>query len=332
MAVGLSVTPTLHPHLVNGRSGDPALFVERLHRREALLFDCGDLTALSNRDLLRVHHLFVSHLHMDHWIGFDRLLRVHIGRDKLIRVVGPHGLIERLHHRLQGYEWDLTERYNADLVFVATEAGAAGPERSAQFRFLARFAVEPLPAPEPLAADDLAVTSALLEHHGPCLGFAVAERAHANVWKVRLAERGLAPGPWLQALKSAVLAGAPDGMPIELSDKSRLPLAALRDLVTVGPGQRLAYVTDVADTPANRTAITALAHGADLLFLEARFATNHATEAAARAHLTTAACGEIGRAAGVRRLEPFHFSPRYDGEEDRMLAEVAAAFAGAPVV
>jgi len=50
--------------------------------------------------------------------------------------------------------------------------------------------------------------------------------------------------------------------------------------------------------------------------------------AAERAHLTTAAAGQIAREAGVRRVEPFHFSPRYTGEEERMLSEVMAAFAG----
>lgn len=47
-----------------------------------------------------------------------------------------------------------------------------------------------------------------------------------------------------------------------------------------------------------------------------------------RAHLTTAAAGRIARQAGVRRIEPFHFSPRYSGEEARMLNEVMTAFAG----
>ena len=36
----------------------------------------------------------------------------------------------------------------------------------------------------------------------------------------------------------------------------------------------------------------------------------------------------IARAAKVRRVEPFHFSPRYEGMEDRMLAEVDGAFTG----
>jgi ribonuclease Z len=36
----------------------------------------------------------------------------------------------------------------------------------------------------------------------------------------------------------------------------------------------------------------------------------------------------IARAAGVRRVEPFHFSPRYAGQDVRMLNEVNAAFEG----
>jgi ribonuclease Z len=30
----------------------------------------------------------------------------------------------------------------------------------------------------------------------------------------------------------------------------------------------------------------------------------------------------------VRLVEPFHFSPRYDGEEARLIAEVMASFGG----
>jgi ribonuclease Z len=91
-------------------------------------------------------------------------------------------------------------------------------------------------------------------------------------------------------------------------------------------------VTDVADTAANRAAIVRLARNADLLFIEAAFAEADAALAAERAHLTTAAAGSIAREAGVRRIEPFHFSPRYAGEDDRMLAEVMAAFAGSPTI
>ena len=103
-------------------------------------------------------------------------------------------------------------------------------------------------------------------------------------------------------------------------------LGSLRDLLTVTAGQKIAYVTDVADTPANRAAIVALVQNADVLFIEAAFAGADAALARERAHLTTTAAGEIAREANVRRVEPFHFSPRYAGEQERMLAEVMAAF------
>jgi ribonuclease Z len=324
-----AVTPTFHPRLVNGRFGDPALFVEMLHRREALLFDLGDLSALSTRDLLRVSHAFVTHMHMDHFVGFDTLLRVHIGRDKTIRLAGPEGICERVYHKLQGYEWDLAEKYEANLIFEVSEVRTDGQRRAACFRFSRRFAWEP---PPPRAEPDCSgfeVHAALLEHHGPCIGYALSEPAHANVWKSRLEEGGLATGQWLQALKAAVLANAPDETPIDLPDGRRGRLGELRELVTVSAGQKVAYVTDVADTPHNRAAIAELAENADLFFLESRFASKDFEQARRRAHLTTRAAGEIARAAGVRRLEPFHFSPRYDRDEERMIEEVMRAFSGA---
>ena len=324
------MTPTFHPRLVNGRFGDPALFVEMLHRREALLFDMGDLSALSTRDLLRVSRVFVSHMHMDHFIGFDALLRVHVGREKTIRITGPEGLCERVHHKLQGYEWDLAEKYDADLVIEASEIRADGKHHAACFRFKRRFAWEPPPQRSGSDLDGFEVRAALLEHHGPCVGYALSEPAHANVWKVRLQERGLETGPWLQELKRLVLAGAGDDTPVALPDERTASLGEVRELVTISPGQKVAYVTDVADTPANRAGIAQLASGADLFFLESRFAAADGEEARERAHLTTTAAGEIARAAGVRRLEPFHFSPRYDGEEDRMISEVMSAFESAP--
>jgi ribonuclease Z len=320
--------PTMYPRLVNGRFGDPALFVEILHRRDALLFDLGDINALSARDLLRIGHVFVTHMHMDHFIGFDTLLRVSVGREKTIRLAGPRGLCDRIFHKLQGYEWDLVERYATDLVLLAREIGEDGPLRAVRFAFKRRFAWDEQDSGEidfHDAGDGFRLEWAILEHHGPSIGYAVREPAHANVWKSKLDERDLPTGHWLQSLKAAVLAGAADEHPIEMPDGTARPLADLRDFVTISRGQKIAYVTDIADTPANRAAVARLAEEADLFFIESRFAADDADQARVRAHLTTTAAGEMARAAGVRKLEPFHFSPRYEGEEQRMLDEVFAA-------
>ena len=324
--------PNLHPRLVNGRFGDPGLFVEMLHRRGALLFDLGDLSPLSARDLLRVSHVFVTHTHMDHFIGFDALLRVSVGRDKTIHMVGPAGFTDRVQHKLLAYEWDLVGRYETDLVFDVVELHQGGRTRSARFRFKRAFAREEEREGQAtdgiVAADEgFEVRAAVLEHHGPSVAYAASEPIHVNVWRNRLEERGLAPGHWLQALKRAVLEGRPDSFEVELAGGVRAPLRGLRDLISLSEGQKIAYVTDVADTPANRLAIAELAHRADTLFIESCFAAADAGHARERAHLTTRAAGEIGRAAGARRLEAFHFSPRYD-DEAAMLAEVEAAFRG----
>jgi hypothetical protein len=39
------------------------------------------------------------------------------------------------------------------------------------------------------------------EHSAPCLGFAIEEIAHVNIWKNRLAELGLPVGSWLRSRK-----------------------------------------------------------------------------------------------------------------------------------
>ncbi len=323
--------PSFHPRLVNGRFGDPAMFVEALHRRNALLFDMGDLAPLSARDLLRITHIFVSHTHIDHFIGFDTLLRICVGREKTIQLVGPAGFLDRVHHKLQGYEWDLVDRYEADLIFQVTEVLSSTSGRQARFRFKSGFHPEDRAKTSfqdgaVAVGEGFEVRAAILDHHGPCLGYVLSEKAHANVWRNRLDERGLPTGLWLQALKQAVLEGRPDDHPVELPGGCVVTLGELRDVVSISAGQKIAYVTDVADTLGNRTAICSLAAGADAFFIEARFAAADAEQARDRAHLTTTAAGEIAKAAGVRKLEAFHFSPRYEGEEERMLAEVKAAF------
>jgi ribonuclease Z len=113
--------PLLHPFLVNGRSGDPALYVETLFEKGAILIDLGDLANLSPRRIQRLEHVFVSHTHIDHFVGFDRLLRVLVGREKVVRLYGPTGFIAQVHHKLAAYCWNLVDRYAADLVFVVTE-------------------------------------------------------------------------------------------------------------------------------------------------------------------------------------------------------------------
>jgi ribonuclease Z len=326
--------PFLHPRLINGRTGDPALYVETLFEARAILFDLGDIAALPPRKIHRLEHVLVSHTHIDHFVGFDQLLRILVGRDKTLNLYGPPGFIDQVHHKLQAYRWNLVDRYACDLILVVNEIDAAARMGRARFRLKGAFAPEPLDS-LPVVNGTIHIepgyrlSAVVLDHGMPCLGFAIEESVHVNVWKNRLAELGLPVGPWLRELKRAVIEERPDDYPVRIdAGRDGVELGSLRSAVTVTAGQKIAYVTDAADTPANRRAIIALARNADFLCIEAPFAAADSALAAERAHLTTTAAGEIARQAGVRRVEAFHFSPRYAGEEERLLDEVATAFAG----
>lgn len=338
------MTPLLHPFLVNDRFGDPALYVEFLFDKRALLFDLGDLHALGPRKILRLSDIFVSHAHIDHFIGFDQVLRVLLGRDKQLRLFGPTGFIDRAAHKLGGYTWNLIDRYASDLVFTVMEVRSETEARTAQFRFSRAFrreAEHDLRLHEGLIFDDGAfkLRAALLDHRVPCLGFAVEEHAHVNVWKNRLDDLGLPTGPWLRELKQAVLRGEPDDTSFRVwwreAGKNRekhFPLGQLkREVLEIVPGQKIGYVVDAAYSEANREKIIELVRHADTLFIEAAFARDEAERAMERYHLTTEQAGRLGRLADVRRLEPFHFSPRYAGQEDRLRREVELAFQGVGV-
>ncbi|HJX29013.1 MAG TPA: MBL fold metallo-hydrolase [Thermoanaerobaculia bacterium] len=330
--------PLFHPRLVNDPFADPGVYVDFLFEKRALLFDLGDLGPLSSRQLLRVSHAFVSHAHMDHFAGFDALLRILLGREKVLRLFGPPGFLDRVEHKLAAYTWNLVESYENELLFRVTEVASDGgltADFSSRTGFR-RGPVAPVSLPGGVLADEetFLVRTAVLDHRIPCLGFALEEKFHVNVWKTGLESLGLPTGPWLRDLKSAVARGEPDHTPVAVRwredgqvHERQVPLGELRDRVLrVVPGQKIAYVTDVVYHPANAAAIEALARDADLLFIEATFAADEEERAAEKHHLTSRQAGLLGRRAGARRIAPFHFSPKHSEDGDRLLREALEAF------
>ncbi len=323
--------------LVNEPFGDPGLYVDFRFERRAFLFDLGDNAALAPRKLLRVSHVFVSHTHMDHFIGFDRLLRICVGRHAALAMYGPPGFIDRVEHRLAAYTWDRADRYEVALLITATELDEAGATRSARFDTRRRFEREPLPdgrVGDGVIVDEreFQVRCALLDHRTPCLGFALEEKTHLNVWKNRLVAMGFKTGPWLAELKRAALAGAPDETPVRVwwrevqgVHEQTVALGALKPALEFVRGQKLGYVTDVVFHDANFDRIVALARGADLLFIESVFLDQDVAHATQKQHLTARQAGLIARAAAVRAVIPFHFSPRYTDREAALREELDAA-------
>lgn len=336
------MTPRFHPRLVNGPSDDPLLYVDFLFERRALLFDLGDVRLLPPRKILRISHIFVSHTHMDHFVGFDPLLRLFLGREKRLRLFGPPGFIGQLEHRLASYTWNLVERYPGDFTLLAHELHPEGVRISAEFHCRHGFRREGEREEEfrdgvILEEETFRVRTSFLDHGTISLAFALEETRHVNIMKNRLAELGLPTGPWLAELKRQVLAGAADVTPVRAwwRENGRLVerLFSLGELrtraVRVVPGQKIVYVSDAAPTEENGELIVALARGADQLFIETPFLEADRHLAGARSHLTARFAGSLARRAGVERVIPLHFSPRYQGREHELQEELGRAFRGA---
>lgn len=324
---------SFRPNLVNGPFQDPALYVALRWQGEALLFDLGRIDRLSPAHCLRLSHVCVSHTHMDHFMGFDQLLRLTLPRDRELTFCGPPGLIANIEGKLAGYTWNLTASYTFRMTVVERHA-----DRLVRAGFAANtgFTREPLPdlpAPPDHLVEEPAfrIETTTLDHRVPCLAFRVSEPRHLNVRTDVLTARGLRPGPWLAELKAAVRAGDDDAS-IDVPGPAGVSAAAAgdlkRDLIDVRPGQRVAYVVDARFDPANAPRIVALARDADMLYAEARFLHADRDEADKRHHLTARHSGFLARAAGVRRLEVFHFSPRYQGMARAFHAEARTEFLG----
>ena len=269
--------------LINDPFGDPGLLVQFLLQKQVLLFDLGDLSPLSNGTLLKVSHVFVSHTHIDHFIGFDRLLRTLFGREKTLTIFGPENIIQNVEGKLAGFTWNLVELYSESLTIEVVEVRESGLLKGT-FRAIDRFKLcdeKEEPFVDGLIVDNpvFSVRAAILEHRVPCLGFALQEKPHVNINKDKLQSMKAEPGPWLNELKQSVLRSEPEstlitvpfGEPGNFRTKD-IPLGQLtNDLVEVFPGQKISYVVDTVFNDHNRKKIVELVESADVFFCESPF-------------------------------------------------------------
>ena len=329
--------PILHPTLVNDPLGDPGLFVQFLYEKRAFLFDMGDQSPLTNADLLKVTHVFISHTHIDHFIGFDRFLRLMFGREKTITLYGPENFIANVEGKLAGFTWNLVDRYDESLTLEVVEVHR---DRlcKATFRAIEKFKrnderEEPWNGGVILDEPALSVSAAVLEHRVPCLGFALKEKFHVNINKDQLTAMHLEPGEWLNRLKQRIYEGASDDfliqVPIGGNGPQEIALGTLKEkLVTITPGQKIAYITDTVYTPENVPRVVNLVREADLLFCESPFTAEEEDRARDRCHLTTRQAGLLAKEAGVKQLKTFHYSKRHSHQTERLVQEAQETFSG----
>ena len=321
-------------HLVNGSTGDPLLFVDYPGRDDALLFDAGENGRLPASRLSDLAAVFLSHHHVDHLVGFDRVLRANLDRDKDLRVVGPEGTIDRISARVRTYEYPFFPFQKLRLHLLEL-----GPDRvrSAVLDWGAKLpppevAERPVdPAdltPTVFENDLLRVQAARVDHTVPCLSFAIVEAPGYHVDGRSLREGPLRPGPWVPRALDLLRSGAPEQTPVEV-DGGIFPLGRLRDrYFRKGRGGRIAYVVDTLWSDSSRPALLQLCRRATRLFCDSFYAQADLKKARTHRHMTASQAAELAREAKVDHLTLIHFSPRYAGRFDALVSEAAATFPG----
>ena len=316
--------------LVNGSIGDPALFIDDDGRDNALLFDAGENAALSDACLGDLEAVFLTHHHVDHFIGFDRIVRANLDRDKALHVFGPTGTINKIYNRIKSYEYPFFPFQKIVLELHEIEPGKlhSAPLLCAE-RFPKPKVVETnWEGPLIYQSAGLKVEATFVDHTVPCLAYAAVEEPRLALDPSRLAEAGISAGRWVNQAIQLIQASAPAEAPVAVPGSDRdFTLGELKSRFFVeSPGSRVAYVTDTAWSPAVRPQLLKLALGARRLYCDSFYAAAQAAQAEKYRHMTATQAAEFAREAEVEELVLIHFASRYKGQYEALLEEARAIF------
>jgi ribonuclease Z len=256
-----------------------------------LLIDCGEGAQMQLMKMgigfHKISHIFISHLHGDHYLGLMGLLfSMHLNRrEKELHIYSFPGLDEIILAQLRYSQSVLRFRLHFHCLTTTSEC---------------------------IWEDDaVTVTTLPLTHKLPCVGFLIREKQKP----FRIDKEKITPTTRLQ-----YLALFQQGKNV-LNERGEV-VARYQDY-TLPPKASIAYAycSDTAYTPALIEPLKRI----DLLYHEATFLTDESDKAIETLHSTAAQAAQLASEAGVKRLLIGHFSARYK-ELAPVLAEATAIF------
>lgn len=264
-----SATPTSSRH--------PTSQVLNQHERYFLI-DCGEATQIQLRrfkiKMQRIDHIFISHLHGDHYLGLPGLLgTMHlVGREKELHIYSPAGLQEIIN--VGHYHSKTFLKYK--LIFHVLE------EKSKSVIYEdEKMTVETIP----------------MNHRIPCCGFLFREKDNLrNIIKEKIDQYNI-PTQEISRIKK--------GEDYINAERKIIPNSELTS--EPPPPRTYAYCSD---TIYNESYIEQIKN-ADLLYHESTFATDMIERAKETHHCTAKEAGTIAQKANVKKLIIGHFSARY---------------------
>ena len=249
------------------------------HNEQLYLIDCGEGTQMQlmryRIKMGRINHIFISHLHGDHFLGLlGLILTMHLsGRTTPLHLYGPPGLDEILAVQLRWSETALNFACNATII-------REGPSRLF------------------FENEHLEVWSIPLQHRILCNGF---------LFKEKVGKRRLIPASIdTHGLRPHQIALVRRGEDIH-SDTGEMLIDHRDVTLPPHPQRSYAFCSDTRPVPEN----AGLLRGVDLLYHEATFLDDQHERAAATFHSTARQAAEFAAAAEAGELLIGHFSSRY---------------------
>ncbi len=314
--------------LVNGSTGDPVLYIDYPDVHNALLFDAGDNARLAMSKLADLTAVFITHHHVDHFIGLDRIVRANIDADKTLSLFGPIGTIAKVYDRIKSYVYpffpfqrialDVHEIHDDHIVVGRLECTRRFPQPVLERRDWHGGVV--------FENDDVAVEAVHVDHTVPTLAYAMVEKPGFH-FDTRQLERGLLrPGKWIDQTLRMLRDGVPEEAELDIAG-GRFRLKDLAEqYFRRSPGARVAFIVDTYPSPEVQPRLMALARKAHILYCDSFYAEAQAKAAAKHRHMTATRAAELAVAAGVDQLCLIHFSTRYRGRYQKLVDEAQAIF------
>jgi len=253
------------------------------------LFDCGEGTQMQmNRYKIRrsrIQHIFISHLHGDHYFGLAGLLTSMSMSDRKVplHIYAPQDL--QLILKLQVMAYDTILPY--DLFFHPIQN-------------------EGLLVDEP----QFSVSCFKVYHRIDAWGFLIKEkRKPKKIDAEKIKNYPAIPLPFYEHLQNGEDYTAPDGTIIK------------NEMVTYAntPPRSYAFSADTIFSPSIAEQIS----GVTMLYHEATYLKALEERAASRHHCTTVQAATIAKLAGAQKLLIGHFSSQYDNDKLYLFEEEA---------
>ena len=303
--------------IINQPWEDPGVLVHLNDTHEYWLFDCGDLSRLSVGILMDTTKVFVTHSHIDHFIGFDTIMRMNLRESKNLCFYGPVGLASQIGSRLQGYSWNLTDDSEFSITCYELEDIRVV---SYTFRAVNKFIEDiddrrsyQLTHPEFRLEDGTMLRFAPLSHGVTCLCYSITEPLQARIDKEVLAKSGLTSGTWVGQLLKICSGQIAEPLTLKIGDQVKT-MEELRDFVYYPKPSRHAYVTDTILNRDSMASIRWVAMGAAEVACEACYRHAELDKGRTNRHLTSRQAGRIAKELKAGELHLFHYSRRYRGE------------------